>query len=179
MLFERSRKLKHDEKLLLQASEIKNTKDFDSKSPSPNYKSKTPSPNYKLKNKSPSGLKSLQNSSSKYSSLTKSRSITQISGKKSPLFKKKKSRENSKEKIKKTTKRKENISPMKTNTSCSKKKKSPSPTPLENSSFYTKSLKYDYNFSNSNSQSNNKKQRSLLSDKYKKLEKIYESLSKE
>ena len=52
---------------------------------------------------------------------------------------------------------------------------------MGSSDFYTKNLKYDYSFENSNQASNAsfKKQRSLLSDKYKKLEKIYESLSKD
>jgi len=45
------------------------------------------------------------------------------------------------------------------------------------SSSYTKSLKFDMNFSNSGT--GKKKKDALISEKYRKLEKIYESLSKE
>ena len=56
------------------------------------------------------------------------------------------------------------------------KKLSPNLRNSESGSSYTKSLKYDMNFSNSGVR---KKKDALISEKYRKLEKIYESLSKE
>lgn len=56
------------------------------------------------------------------------------------------------------------------------KKLSPNLQNSESGSSYTKSLKYDMNFSNSGVR---KKKDALISEKYRKLEKIYESLSKE
>lgn len=52
-------------------------------------------------------------------------------------------------------------------------------TENESSAYLTRSMKYDMNFSNSGSVGLKRKKDALISEKYKKLEKIYESLSKE